>query len=642
MFQMTPNRATGCPFLRGWWLVSVLLPLLCFSLASEAVAQRRIIRMAVVDLNYRPAFEAVAREYMKLHPDVDVRIQIISTGGYATWIRTALAGGAETAPDIYSANFGSGFYESGKAINLKPYLDSVSPYTGSPWGESFIPQFLEMLSHGRDFPQIPLNYVEIGIFYNQRIFDEVGVSVPNTWEEFMEVCQAIKDAGYIPVAMPGDKESYWGGVVGWVVRLFTDAWFYDVVPEVIAREGDFLFDPLRDADFEVDYEDPFNDLLVSLSPERRIQAILDGRLAFDGPRMRELYTFLREFSRYWQRGFHGADPMSVYNLFLSQRAAMMFNASPAVLVLERDVARLGPRERFEWGAFHPPRVTTSPIVQTPFRGVGAPLPVYGVLRKSREQNDQAVDFLMYLTSPDTARLIVEESARAEEAIVGPFAIKDVQLDEELDAKFRPFLGHGREKLEIRGLEDEQESVWRWSTLAQDYMADRLTIDQFLERYQRLMVQAIPSVVLRYQLDMNPTTRDNNGPLITEVTQFLDQVKAGDIAILNRENLEHFLSDRFTEIARDFQVLPGSDSFDFLVERTVPIRVYNTQSDFNNAIDNIEKTTRDAGYQFAALVLLKEHGSPDFRIFNFRPSVQEVLRGLSGERYSSEELQRLFR
>ena len=41
------------------------------------------------------------------------------------------------------------------------------------------------------------------VFYNQAIFDEVGVEVPTTWDEFLQVSQAIKDAGHIPMLMCG-------------------------------------------------------------------------------------------------------------------------------------------------------------------------------------------------------------------------------------------------------------------------------------------------------------------------------------------------------------------------------------------------------------------------------------------------------
>ena len=41
------------------------------------------------------------------------------------------------------------------------------------------------------------------IFYNKAIFEEVGVEVPTTYAEFVEVSQAIKDAGHIPILMCG-------------------------------------------------------------------------------------------------------------------------------------------------------------------------------------------------------------------------------------------------------------------------------------------------------------------------------------------------------------------------------------------------------------------------------------------------------
>lgn len=40
-----------------------------------------------------------------------------------------------------------------------------------------------------------------GVFYNQDIFTECGVSVPTTWDEFLTVCQTLVDKGYQPLAL---------------------------------------------------------------------------------------------------------------------------------------------------------------------------------------------------------------------------------------------------------------------------------------------------------------------------------------------------------------------------------------------------------------------------------------------------------
>ena len=39
------------------------------------------------------------------------------------------------------------------------------------------------------------------MFYNKEIFEEAGVEVPETYDELLEVCAAIKDAGYTPITI---------------------------------------------------------------------------------------------------------------------------------------------------------------------------------------------------------------------------------------------------------------------------------------------------------------------------------------------------------------------------------------------------------------------------------------------------------
>lgn len=39
-----------------------------------------------------------------------------------------------------------------------------------------------------------------GVFYNKDIFDKVGIAgEPQTWQEFLDDCQKLKDAGYVPL-----------------------------------------------------------------------------------------------------------------------------------------------------------------------------------------------------------------------------------------------------------------------------------------------------------------------------------------------------------------------------------------------------------------------------------------------------------
>lgn len=44
-----------------------------------------------------------------------------------------------------------------------------------------------------------------GFIYNEDVFEQCGVTVPTTWDEFLDVCQKIKDSGVTPIHMPKDS-----------------------------------------------------------------------------------------------------------------------------------------------------------------------------------------------------------------------------------------------------------------------------------------------------------------------------------------------------------------------------------------------------------------------------------------------------
>lgn len=50
-----------------------------------------------------------------------------------------------------------------------------------------------------------------GIFYNQDLFDEAGVEAPTTWDEFLDVCKALKDKGIQPMALDSAYASFFFG-----------------------------------------------------------------------------------------------------------------------------------------------------------------------------------------------------------------------------------------------------------------------------------------------------------------------------------------------------------------------------------------------------------------------------------------------
>lgn len=648
--------------IRSAWAHAAFFTLaaLCTALPAPAAA-KRLVRFATGEAPYRAGFEAIARDYEALHPDVEVRIQMIPTDGYATWIRTAVAGGPDTCPDIFNINNASGYFESGKAISLRPYLDSVNPYAGLPWRGMFHAQYLAMLRNQDDDPAVPLNFIEVGFYYNKTIWKKAGLTgPPATWEEFMTQCEKVRAAGFIPVAMPADFENTWAGTFGWMVRIFTDAFFFHRLEHVRTQPGDFAFDPKTDG-ARLDPKDRTSDLLINVSQERFMQAILDGDLRFDGPEMRAVYGMIRDFGRHWQRGSSGHDLNHCYfRLFLAGRAAVFLHTSAGALQWDNEMARLAPASRFEVGVFgFPPVATSGTLAAIPFRGTGAPIPIYGILKTNRAQQDLAADFLMFLTTPKSARKLLDKVVEAKLSVVGPFAIKDVPLPPGMEEKFLPFLGRGREKMQLRGLYDEQQSTWRWALAAQDHLGGRLTVDEFLAEYQLSVVQTIPRLVKLYDLDMDPVTRDNNAALVAEIAPAAREAgtsvtatggsAAGGSGAATTRDAAAFAAamasslklsgGRQTTVSAELAATVGTAP-GLVMERTIAVAFAPDEASFARMNEPAAARRISAGYQYLAVVELSGP-VPRVTSHHWRPARTAVVGKMQGKRYGRAELERIW-
>lgn len=476
-----------------------------------APSVRERITLATVSANYREGLLRLAREYEKVHPNVEVRVQVQPVNGYETWLRTQIGTGSDTAPDIYNANYAQGFYERGLLVNLTPALEQTNPYTGNPWKQNLDAQFLEKYKVGGDVALLPLDFIEVAFFYNRDIFDRLGLKPPRTWEEMLSHAERIRRAGYIPFAVPGDADSYWSGTVGWIFRFFTDAYMRGAVPLAMARPGDWNYNPRVNDGFRLDTTAPYNDATLILNSERLIVAIRDGRIRMDSPPFQEAYEKIAEFARYWQRGFNGTNANSAYQLFLTRKAAIMLHASPTIAQLDKDMSDLAAPDRFAWDVFPIPPLTRSRFHIPPFRGVGGAGVMWAVVKKNDAQTRRVLDFLMFTTTPHAAQVLVEEAVKARQPINGPLLIPGAQMPETMARHFVAFQGRGFEKLSFRGLADEQESVWKWTVWAQRYLDGRMSTTDCLRRYEETMQEAVPRVVKQMNYDMDPRTKDKAGP-----------------------------------------------------------------------------------------------------------------------------------
>ena len=134
-----------------------------------------------------PAFE-------QSHPGITVEYAPVDTNDYNAAIQSQIEGG--TGPDVIMCrpfDVNRSWIEQGYFDSLAE-LDAISTFPESAltaWeGDDGTPYC------------VPVASVLAGFYYNTAIFDELGLEVPTTQAEFIEVLDAIKEDGtYTPLAL---------------------------------------------------------------------------------------------------------------------------------------------------------------------------------------------------------------------------------------------------------------------------------------------------------------------------------------------------------------------------------------------------------------------------------------------------------
>ena len=132
-------------------------------------------------------------EYKKIAPNVTIRFQPTNPPDYNATLRLQLEGG--TGPDLmYARSYATGveLFEQGFFADVTDIPGLLQNFTASnlaPW----------QTENGRMFA-VPFAAVSQIVFYNKDIFAEHNLTVPNTWDEFIQICQTLSEAGITPLA----------------------------------------------------------------------------------------------------------------------------------------------------------------------------------------------------------------------------------------------------------------------------------------------------------------------------------------------------------------------------------------------------------------------------------------------------------
>lgn len=219
---------------------------------SEEPFTLRVTYWAVDTNGY---FDAVEKKFKEKYPNGEIEWQKLDEKSFAEVTDEALKAGQ--AVDII-------FNQKIKEYAKSGYLLDLSD---QPWVNRMIDSAKHTVSYKGKTYGAALDVSTFGVFYNKRIFEDLRLQPPQTWDEFIALCDKLKKAGISPIT---------GG--------FKDAWTIQGVYLPIAATSEFLANP----NFETD--------------------LYTGKAKIDGPEVRDA---MQKFTQLAHNGFFNSDALQI-------------------------------------------------------------------------------------------------------------------------------------------------------------------------------------------------------------------------------------------------------------------------------------------------------------------------------------------
>jgi raffinose/stachyose/melibiose transport system substrate-binding protein len=160
------------------------------------------------------AFKAVADAFTAEYPDVKVTLTPVSNSTYKATESSQLTAGTvdlfvpqtfREVPDYAK--------DSTSSDVLLAQAGGLVDLTDQPFMKNFSQTVLDAQAIGGKQYAVPTGVsYETGVYYNKKIFEDNGLSVPTTWSELTDVMAKLKGAGVTPFGI-GGKDTWPAGLI---------------------------------------------------------------------------------------------------------------------------------------------------------------------------------------------------------------------------------------------------------------------------------------------------------------------------------------------------------------------------------------------------------------------------------------------
>jgi len=167
--------------------------------------------------------EAQKELFEEMYPGTTLEI-ITGTMSVEDGSLVTMLNSGEDLPDVIHINAGYSRVGALAEAGLIRELDDL--YEENDWEDKLNEAAVDLCSYvdGKLY-EVPTDMDSISCYYNKEIFEELNLEVPETWDDFLNICEVTKEAGYEPIAL-GAMDGY---AVGWS--------FGNILQSVAGTEG---------------------------------------------------------------------------------------------------------------------------------------------------------------------------------------------------------------------------------------------------------------------------------------------------------------------------------------------------------------------------------------------------------------------
>nr|NIO10876.1 extracellular solute-binding protein [Deltaproteobacteria bacterium] len=148
------------------------------------------------DPEVRRVDEMLVEMFNEQNPENPVQLSTVNHEDFKQAIRAFLV--ADPAPDVmtwFAGNRARFFIDKGLILDISDLWEEEG------WNEQFPKGFRAMSEVDGKAYFVPLEWYWWAMFYRKSLFEEHGVTPPETWDELLAACDTFNEAGITPITI---------------------------------------------------------------------------------------------------------------------------------------------------------------------------------------------------------------------------------------------------------------------------------------------------------------------------------------------------------------------------------------------------------------------------------------------------------